>query len=278
MTSSTNTLTELLRHPKETAAKGLLGKLSLFQLATKFIGANAINNLTEPEYKSGALLVSKTQMPQIYYLNQVVAMAFGHEAPPLYIKNTPEVNAFAVGLGKPFIVVTSGALDRCSPEQMKCVLAHEHTHIYCGHVPEITVANLIFKVATATTSLIPATAALAPILNITSLLGAKRILRAFEYTADRGMLYATYDWENSIGTLATLAGGSSRYANDLSSEAFLEQAMAYEENENFMEGIAKALQTVIMLTADHPMLIHRAKLLNEWYISGDFGRLINQKD
>ena len=66
-----------------------------------------------------------------------LSIASGLAAPPLYVLNREQgINAFAAGLtpGQAVIVVTQGALEQLSRDELQAVIAHEFSHILNGDI------------------------------------------------------------------------------------------------------------------------------------------------
>ncbi len=66
-----------------------------------------------------------------------MAIASGLAAPPLYVLNRePGINAFVAGLspGQAVVVVTQGALEQLSRDELQAVIAHEFSHILHGDI------------------------------------------------------------------------------------------------------------------------------------------------
>jgi Zn-dependent protease with chaperone function len=66
-----------------------------------------------------------------------MAIAAGLSAPPLYVLNRERgINAFVAGLspGQAVVVVTQGALEQLSRDELQAVIAHEFSHILHGDI------------------------------------------------------------------------------------------------------------------------------------------------
>ena len=66
-----------------------------------------------------------------------MAIASGLPAPPLYVMNRePGINAFVAGLSpsQAVVVVTQGALEQLSRDELQAVIAHEFSHILNGDI------------------------------------------------------------------------------------------------------------------------------------------------
>jgi hypothetical protein len=75
------------------------------------------------------------QFPDIYarYVNVLETMDAPEEY-PLFISQTPVVNAGAYGMEHPFIVLNSGAIRLLNDEEQIFLLGHELGHVLSGHV------------------------------------------------------------------------------------------------------------------------------------------------
>lgn len=68
--------------------------------------------------------------------------------PELYIQQSPEANAFCLGMDEPFIVVTTGLIELLDdPEELRFVLGHELGHALSGHAVYQTMLNHLLRIA-----------------------------------------------------------------------------------------------------------------------------------
>lgn len=82
-----------------------------------------------------AVEVTPDSHPRLWQLYQDVLWSL--DAPvswPLYAKPMGGLNAAAVGMDAPFIVISAEAESRLSPDDVKVVLAHEVAHVLSGHI------------------------------------------------------------------------------------------------------------------------------------------------
>lgn len=80
---------------------------------------------------SGAVPISKADMPGLHAAVADLAHRAGLPAPRLYLSPAAQPNAFATGRNEhhAIIAVTQGLLDELSPQEVRAVLAHEVAHI-----------------------------------------------------------------------------------------------------------------------------------------------------
>ena len=94
---------------------------------------------------SGALPVTRKQMPHIYNMLENLCISRGISMPRFEIIDSPALNAFASGISdKTYtIVLTRGLIDRLSDDELEGVIAHELTHIINRDV-RLLVISVIF--------------------------------------------------------------------------------------------------------------------------------------
>lgn len=109
----------------------LLGFVALIRYMTELIAMGSI--------KTNAVRVSDRQFPELNAMIQECAQRLGEPAPTVYIIQHNVFNAFAARLaGKSIVVLYSGVIDgiltRCTPGQVKFIIAHELGHHFAGHL------------------------------------------------------------------------------------------------------------------------------------------------
>ena len=63
--------------------------------------------------------------------------------PELYVSQTPFFNAGAYGIGKPFIVIHSAAIELLDDDELRVLLSHELGHVMSGHALYRTIAAVL---------------------------------------------------------------------------------------------------------------------------------------
>ncbi len=100
----------------------------VFMTTTSLVGGEKILLAT-----AGAREVAKKDAPQLYNVVEEMSIASGLPVPPrIFIIDSPEPNAFAVGL-KPeraAVAITTGLLGKLSRDELQAVMAHEIAHIH----------------------------------------------------------------------------------------------------------------------------------------------------
>jgi Zn-dependent protease with chaperone function len=244
------------------AARALPGFDEVVRKVVGFFGDRGIRQL----FLANAVRVGPAQRPKLHALyEEALATLDAPSVPELYVTQTPLVNAAAVGLERPFIIVNSGALELLDDEERRFILAHEVGHVMSGHTTYTTIAIILMTFGVTNLPF------LAGIALIPFQLALFEWYRKAEFSADRAGLLGTQDLETSMRVFLKFAGGKDADRMDL--DAFMTQAAEYETGGNAWDLVLKVLNTAFR---DHPFATVRAAELRRWLDSGDYGRIVQQ--
>jgi Zn-dependent protease with chaperone function len=256
-------------HPADRAALQALRRIPGFDEVVKrvagFFGERGIRNL----FLGDAVLAGPTQRPQLHALHQEVLATLdwppaGQPPPQLYVSQTPIANSGAVGFERPFIVLSSGALELLDREEQRFVLAHEVGHVMTGHTTYRTIAQLILFFG----------ASALPVLATIALLPFQLALlewyRKAELSADRAGLLGTQDPRGSMMAFLKLAGGRA-HGDTIDLDAYLAQAAEYDAGGTGWDAVLKALNTALR---EHPFHTVRVAELQRWVQSGEYAMIL----
>ncbi|CAM9864142.1 unnamed protein product, partial [Phaeothamnion confervicola] len=139
---------------------------------------------------------------------------------------------------------------------LQAVIAHELGHLKCEHGLWVTAANVL---AMGLYSLG------GPGEFLFRNLGLRRLLlqwsRAAEFTCDRAAMLVAQDVDVVVSVLLKLVGGSITQASELSVDAFLSQAAAYDAASRSRIGRLLRMNDEGMT---HPLPVVRARELSRW--------------
>src|SRR2546425_1152490 len=201
-------------HPADRAALQALRALPGFDEVVRkivgFFGERGIRLL----FQANAVRAGPTQFPVLHTLLTEVSTTMDWPEPPeLYVSQTPLVNAGAVGMDRPFIVLNSGAVKLLDHDELRVLIAHEVGHVMSGHALYQTVLILLLELGFQNL----------PFLAGLALLPIKLALlewsRKSELSADRAGLLASQDPRAAMWVFLKLAGGGAPAEMDL--DAFL---------------------------------------------------------
>lgn len=251
-------------HPADRAALQTLRAIPGFdEVVRKIVGTFGERGI-RLLFQANAVRVGPTQFPVLHGLITEVSATMDWPDPPeVYVTQTPFVNAGAVGVDRPFIVLNSGAVSLLDTDELRALVGHELGHVMSGHALYRTVLILILEVGFQNL----------PFLAGIALLPIKLALlewyRKSELSSDRAGLLASQDPTATNRVFLKLAGGGDMKQMDL--DAFLQQASEYEERGGALDTIYKILNT---LGASHPFNTLRAAELKRWTDAGNYQRIL----
>ncbi len=254
-------------HPADRAALQALRRIPAFDLVLRKLVGMFGERSIRLSFKANAVRVTEHQYPWVHERLLRVCDTFGIETPPeLYISQTPLVNAGAVGLDEPFIVLNSSTLELLDRDQVESVIGHEVGHILSGHAVYRTMLFILLRFALTRYPL--AGVAVRPVLY-----GLLEWSRKAELSCDRAGLLATQDPDVVMSALMRIAGGSRGEELDL--DEFIAQSDEYrgddESGGSILDGIYKMLSA---LGTTHPFAVVRVAELRDWIDSGEYDRIL----
>ncbi|MEQ8329078.1 MAG: M48 family metallopeptidase [Longimicrobiales bacterium] len=250
-------------HPADRAALEALRKVPVFDEVLKklfgFFGEKPIRLA----FQANAVRVSPNQFGHLYGLYQDVLKTL--DSPddyPLYISQTPIVNAGAYGMEQPFIILNSGTVKLLDDEQTAYIMGHELGHIMSDHVLYRTMTFLLLELASMGFPIVglAARAVLVALLEWS---------RKSELSCDRAGLLAVQDPEVVMRTMLKMAGGGDDEETSL--QEFIIQAEEYRTGGDVADQVFKILN---LIGATHPFWVLRVSELRAWIEGGDYDRII----
>jgi Zn-dependent protease with chaperone function len=250
-------------HPADRAALNALRKLPAFdEVLRKLFGLFGEKSV-RLAFQANAVRCSPTQFSRVQRLYTEAAEVLDPKAVyPVYVSQTPTVNAGAYGMDKPFIIVNSGMLALLDDDELRFVLAHEIGHVMSGHVLYTTMMVILLQLAERGF----------PIVGMVAraiLFALLEWYRKAELSADRAGALAVQDPEVGMRVMMKLAGGGPNTETNL--PEFIRQADEYRDGGDLADQVFKVLN---LLGADHPFPVLRVAELRDWYQSGDYDRIL----
>lgn len=218
---------------------------------------------------STGVKVSDKQYPSLWAMLKEACDVLDLPVPQLYVRQNPIPNAYTLAVqgNKPFIVLHSSLIDLLTPAELQAVLAHELGHLKSEHGVWVTMANLL---------LLLSTSSLGNILGqiVYEAFNTQLLLwqRAAELTCDRAMLLVIQDPRVVISTVMKLAGGTTKYSDEMDIEEYLAQADQFDEASKTRFG--RLLRRSMTIGSTHPLPILRVRELKRWSESNHFRALL----
>lgn len=187
------------------------------------------------------LAVGPNQFPEIYQMGVDCAKRLGIGIPNIYVINDPTINAYTIAGDdtSPMIALHSGIIERMTPGELKCVIAHECGHIHNQHTLYRIVINSVVQSGKGAIGFVLSTANLALMRFWT---------RASEITADRAALICADQIEDATNVNKKLVYGAT-----LNTDYQVNIKALREQLEKTLNSPTKILEVL----SDHPNSIRR---------------------
>ncbi|MGK0289740.1 MAG: Zn-dependent protease with chaperone function [bacterium] len=253
-------------HPADRAALAALRKVpGLDFVLRKFIGTTTEKSLRLLTLAS-SIKVSSKQFPKIYELHKEACFVLDSDyIPEIYVSESPFLNAGAIGVDKPFIVLNSSLVETLSEEELLGVIGHELGHCLSGHALYKTLLAFLMRF-----SLIALNIPLGMVALMGIIYALKEWDRKSELSADRAGLLVSQNPKGEYSTLMKMAGG--RNAGQMDVDEFFKQAQEYEGAGNVLDSVYKLLNLAVV---HHPFPVTRALELKAWVDSGEYDKILS---
>src|ERR671937_583344 len=253
------------QHPADRAATAALQKVPYLDEVVRKLIALGYERALRAAALGASVRLGQDQLPHIWVLHRQCFNALDLvDVPDLYLTQFPLANAATFGTDKPVVVLNSELVRLLGDDGRRAVLAHEAAHVHSGHVLYQT-GSLILRQLPRTSLRIPLLAGL-PLLAIE--LALLEWFRGAELSCDRAAALVTRDPLAVCRALMVISAGEA--AEDLNLDAFINQAMDYEEGKG-LERLTRLLQDMRLT---HPMPVRRVRQLLEWVREGDYDRIV----
>ena len=216
-------------------------------------------------FMGSTVRVDRHQYAKVHHAYlQVAATLDVAEPPELFVSRNPDIGGLTIGIDKPIVSVTSGAVQQLDEDELKFVLAHELGHAVSGHALYRTMLLWLLR-AGLRLSWVPVGA-----VGIQLIIGAlQEWHRKSELSADRAGLLAVQNPAVGTRVMARLAGGGDLSQIDVA--AFLEQAREYESGGDLRDSFLKLMQ---LGNQTHDVPVERAAALNRWVSDGEYREVL----
>jgi Zn-dependent protease with chaperone function len=248
-------------HPADRAAMATLRAVPGVSAVLKAV-AGMWNERAERLFTlASAIRVGEKQYPKLNQLRVDAAETLDLDTvPDLFVARHPIANGYAIGIDKPFIVLTTGIVDSLDHESLRVVVGHETGHILSGHNVLRTLLMRLLRLQ-ATVQWVPIGA-----IGLRAVIAAlMEWFRKAELTGDRAGLLCSQDPAAALRQHVYMAGGTSM--SDIDIPEFMAQAREYEEVDDIRDSILK-LMTVEGMS--HPFAVVRAAQLQRWAASEEY--------
>lgn len=252
-------------HPSDRVALSALRRLKGFDQVLKVLSAMLRERQHRLLYLASGAKVGPRQFGDLdALLDECVDVLDAPDRPDLFVYQSPEVNAFCIGMDAPFIVITSAMYELMDHDELRFVIGHELGHALSGHAVYRTMLMHLLRLADSFGFIPLGGWALRAIVA-----ALMEWQRKSELSGDRAGLLCAQDLDTAIRVEMKLAGG--KHLDKLDSQAFLAQAREYERTGDMRDGVLKLLNLEMQT---HPFSVLRAAALTSWVDSGGYGAVL----
>jgi Zn-dependent protease with chaperone function len=251
-------------HPADRAALNALRRIPAFDEVLRKLFGFFGEKPTRLAFLAGSVRVSPTQFPRLHEAFAEVSRTLDSPAQyPLYVTQSSALNAFALGMERPFVVLNSEMVEKFSDDEIRFVLGHELGHIMSGHALYNTMLFILLRLASLGF----------PVVGIAAMPILYALLewsRKAELSCDRAGILAVQNAEPGMHTMLKFAGGMSGEAN---LGEFVRQAEEYRESGDLADQVFKVM-TLLNLNYTHPFPVIRVAEMRAWFESGAYERIL----
>lgn len=260
------------QHPLDKQALSTLERVPMLPQVTSKFSEVWSERFIRVMQTSSSLRVSPKQFPTLFKDYERMAQVLDlRELPTLYLRTSPEINAYAMGVSDYFIVVTTGIIELMNEDELLGVIAHEMGHVKCQHMLYTTMVSFLTMFGSAVLDkMLPGVAQFASMGIQLALL---EWYRKAEFSCDRAALLATQNETAVSGMLAKLAGWSSDLPAEFNLEEVKHQAQDYEELDD-TSVLNKVVKLAVLLQQSHPYPVVRVAEIARWAASGEYQHIL----
>lgn len=256
-------------HPLDRAALTALRKVPAFDTIVKGMFGTVSERSLRLIHLASTVKVTERQFTRVHAMLHECCDIFDMETrPEVFVTQQPVVNAGAMGVKQPFIVLNSGTIELYDDHELMHVIGHELAHVFSGHALYKTMVGIMLRYT------VPLLARLGlPVAGLAVrgiLMALLEWNRKSELSADRAGLLCTQSPEVSYRAIMKLAGGGE--VDQMSVDAFIDQAKEYDAAGDARDS---ALKLMNLMGQSHPFPVLRLAELKRWVDAGHYDRILS---
>lgn len=269
-------------HPQDLQTTRALKRVPFLDTLLKQVSRFETEEFYRAHYMHSGILLGPRQLPSLWRMVQEVAERFEMTEPvTAYVVRGSGPNAFAFGLHRHSIALTSSLVDLMSDRELEAIIAHEISHVLCRHM---LFRRVGLTLANGTTRFLKALPSIPSSVVRMSLHGAYLAwCRAAEYSADRAAALVLRDPEVMASCLTRLAGVPRRFEDEFDPHQFAEQAEEFDRSGSV---ISPLVRITLELLSTHPEPTRRSVAVLQWaeseayerILSGDFETILGSEE
>jgi len=191
-------------HPFDTQAMDAVSRTPGLDILVRQFNRLALEKFILIQQTGSSIKLGATQLPDIHaLLDQACDIINLPARPDFYINWEYAINGFTVGIERPAVILSFGALDLLSPAELLFIIGQELGHIKSRHVLYHQMASVLPGLGSMVGS---ATLGIGELLSLPLQYALLAWYRMSEFTADRAGLLACQDRDAALCVMAKLSG------------------------------------------------------------------------
>ena len=257
-------------HPFDKTTLEKLEAIPILPKIIKKLYEKSFERIDRLQNTGSYLKINNDNLQKVYSLySEACAILDIKKIPDLFISFDPRINGYTSGVEKPFIVLTSGAIDLLDDDELMFLIGHELGHIKARHVLYTVMAQNFSLVANLLGNL---TFGIGGVAATGVEIALLHWYRMSELSCDRAGLLTCQSKKAAINFFIKLNLPSS-YNHATFQESFLKQAKDFEALD--FDSLNKFFKIASTLDMTHPWSVMRASELVNWQESGDYDQILN---
>ena len=252
-------------HPADRGALATLRSVPGFPVVLRAVAGAFSERGERLMWLASAIRVGPKQYPELHALRAECAAILDLDpVPEMFVASDPVLNAFTMGIDKPFVVLTSGIVQAGDTDMLRVVIGHELGHVLSGHALYRT---MLFRLLRMMDSLSWLPGGYWGLRAVVAAL--REWYRKAELSADRAGLLCSQDPAAALRMHMAVAGAV--HTDDVDTAEFLRQAADYEAEGDIRDSVLKLVNTVDLT---HPLAVVRAAELQRWAASEEYRAIL----
>lgn len=260
-------------HPFDSRALDALQRTPGLDLIVRKFSKHALERIVTVQCTGSNLKITEGNYPQIYYLLDKACEILNLPLrPDLYIEWSYAINGGTMGVDKPIIILTSGAIDLLDDLELLYLIGHEVGHIKSRHFLYHQMADFLPYI---TNTVGQVTLGIGKLLTTPIVYALLHWYRMSEFTADRAGLLACQDISATGRVMMKSAGLPLKFYGQMDHKAFLDQAKEFHRLD--YDKLNKAVKFLSIIDSSHPWTVMRTAELLHWMETGEYNSVLKRE-
>lgn len=261
-------------HPFDRASLDRLQRTRGLDLLTEKLLEWGLEKYLRMKYTGNNLRITHRNLPVVHdLLREGCRILEMDDVPELYLQLEDKITSFSSGERRRLIVISSGALELLSEEELLFLIGRELGHIRSDHVLYRMMADSLAVIAQLISDV---TLGLGNMLSMPLQAALMHWYRLSEFTADRAGLLVCQNPQVVGQALIKMAGLPARFEGSVSVADLRTQALEFDDLN--LNNFDKLLRFAASYEEAQPFIVIRASQLFQWVEDGDYARILERPE